>query len=362
MQFLRSDLADIAVYQPGRPIEEVARELGIDPASFVKVASNENPYHPLDEVAEVMARAVSGINRYPDNDAYDLRTALSQHLGVDFENLWCGAGSSELIRLMALAVGGPGREVVFGWPSFAMYPLCARYAMTTSVAVPLTADHRLDPDGILSAIGPDTVLIYLCNPNNPSGTYLPSDEISRLIDDIPERVLVAVDEAYYEYVTASDFRGNIPQALERPNVVVLRTFSKIHGMAALRVGYAIGQADTLQQLSRVQSPFTVTSLGQIGAVEALRHQDQIAERVTENARERDRIEKGLSRLGIGYAPSQTNFIYFKTGLRSHQNAERFLSQGVIIRSFRGEWSRVSVGTPRENDKFLVAAASIVEQG
>lgn len=362
MEFLRSDLADIAVYKPGRPIEEVARELGFDPRSLVKVASNENPYQPFDEVVEVMARAVADINRYPDTHAFDLRSSLARLLGVEFDNLWCGAGSSELIRLTALAVGGPGREVVFPWPSFAMYPLCARYSMMTPVTAPLTADHGLDPDRLLAAIGPDTVLMYICNPNNPSGSYLTADEVSRLIEEIPERVLVVLDEAYYEYVTASDYRGTVLQALERPNMITLRTFSKIYGMAALRVGYAVGQAETIRQLRRVQSPFTVTSVGQVGAVEALRHQDRIEARVFENGRERDRIEGGLADLGVTYVPSQTNFIYFTVGSGAGETAERFLSRGVIIRAFPGEWARVSVGSSGENDRFLAAAAEVAAPG
>ncbi|MCE2527881.1 MAG: histidinol-phosphate transaminase [Actinomycetia bacterium] len=361
MEFLRSDLAEVAVYEPGRPIEEVAAELGFSPEFLVLVASNENPYQPFDEVVEVMARAVAGINRYPDNHALDLRTSLARHLGVDLDNLWFGAGSGELIRLSALAVGGPGREVVFPWPSFAMYPLCARYAMMTSVKVPLTADHGLDPDALLAAIGPDTVLMYICNPNNPSGSYLPADEVSRLIEKVPERVLVVLDEAYYEYVTASDYRGTVLQALERPNLITLRTFSKIYGLAALRVGYAVGQAETIRQLRRVQSPFTVTSVGQAGAVEALRHQDQIEARISENARERDRMEKGLASMGIRYVPSQANFIYFAVGMEAGQTAERFLARGVIIRAFPGEWARVSVGSPRENERFLAAAAEVAAQ-
>ena len=362
MEFLRSDLADIAVYKPGRPIEEVARELGFDPEFLVKVASNENPYRPMEPVVEAMAGAVAGINRYPDNHAFDLRTALSRHLGVDYDNLWCGAGSSELIRLTALAVGGPGREVVFPWPSFAMYPLCARYAMMTPVTVPLTDDHGLDPDAIAAAVGPGTVLVYICNPNNPSGTYLPEDRVTALVEAIPERVLVVLDEAYHEYVTAPDHRGTVHQAIGRPNMITLRTFSKIYGMAALRVGYAAGRAETLAQLRRVQSPFTVTSVGQVGAVEALRHQEQIAARVAENARERDRMERGLADLGVRFVPSQTNFIYFTMGLGPEENAERFLARGVIIRAFPGEWARVSVGKPAENDRFLAAAAEVVGAG
>ena len=361
MQFLRPDLADITVYKPGRPIEEVARELGFGPEYLVKVASNENPYRPFDEVTEVMANAVAGINRYPDNQVYDLRTSLADHLDVGYDNLWCGAGSSELIRLTAQAVGVPGREVVFPWPSFAMYPLCARYSMMTSVTVPLTEDHRLDPDGILRAIGPDTVLVYICNPNNPSGTYLNHREVTRLVEEIPERVLVVLDEAYHEYATAPDYRGTVHQALQRSNMITLRTFSKIYGMAALRVGYAVGQSETLQQLRRVQSPFTVTSVGQIGAVEALRHQDRIQHRITENARERDRIEGGLAALGVRYVPSQANFVYFNIGLAAEENAARFLARGVIIRSFPGEWVRVSVGSPGENDRFLAAAAEVAAQ-
>ncbi len=358
MEFLRPDLAEIAVYKPGRPIEEVARELGFNPESLVKVASNENPYQPFDEVVDAMAQAVAGINRYPDNHTYDLRSALSRHLGVGYDNLWCGAGSSELIRLLALAVGGQGREVVFPWPSFAMYPLCARYAMMTAVTVPLAADHALDPDAILAAIGPNTVLVYICNPNNPSGSYLPVEDVTRLIDGIPERVLVVLDEAYHEYAVASDYRGTIHEATARPNMVTLRTFSKIYGMAALRVGYAVGQAETLGQVRRVQSPFTVTSVGQVGAVEALRHQDRIAARVAENARERERLQGELSRMGIEFVPSQANFIYFSVGLGSQETADRFLSHGVIIRAFPGDWARVSVGTPRENDRFLAAMSAI----
>jgi histidinol-phosphate aminotransferase len=361
MEFLRPDLADIAVYKPGRPIEEVARELGFDPDYLVKVASNENPYQPFEEVKDVMAREVAGINRYPDNHVHDLRTSLARHLGVEFENLWCGAGSSELIRLTAQAVGGPGREVVFPWPSFAMYPLCARYTMMSPVQVPLTADHRLDPDRILSAIGSETVLIYICNPNNPTGTHLNYDEVTRLVEDIPRRVLVVLDEAYHEYATASDYRGTIQMSLRQPNMITLRTFSKIYGMAALRVGYAVGQAETLQQLRRVQSPFTVTSVGQVGAVEALRHQDQINHRIAENARERDRIEQGLADLGIEFVSSQANFVYFTVGLEAEESAARFLSRGVIIRAFPGEWARVSVGSPPENYRFLAAAAEVVAQ-
>lgn len=360
MDFLRPDLADISVYKPGRPIEEVARELGFEAEFLIKVASNENPYPPLQQVVEVMAGAVADINRYPDNNAHDLRTSLARHLQVEYENLWCGSGSGELIRLSALATGGPGRQVVFPWPSFAMYPLCARYAMLEAVPAPLTAEHGLDPDAILSAIGPRTVLVYICNPNNPSGTYLTGDEISELVDAIPERVLVVVDEAYYEYVTASDYEGTVHLATERPNVICLRTFSKIYGLAALRVGYAVGQAETLQQLGRVQSPFTVTSVGQIGAVEALRHQDQIGARVEENARERDRIQQGLADMGVGYVPSQTNFIYFTAGRPADQTTEDFLARGVIIRAFPGDWARVSVGTPRENDRFLAAAMELAQ--
>ncbi len=362
MEYLRPDLGDIAVYKPGQPIEEMAGDLGFQPEFLAKVDANENPYQPMEQVVEAMARAVAGINRYPDDHVSDLRASLSGHLDVTHENLWFGAGSSELISLTALAVGGPGREAVFPWPSFAMYPLCARYAMMDPVTAPLTDDHRLDPERIVDSIGPDTVLVYICNPNNPTGTYLPDDQVLGLLDAIPERVLVVLDEAYHEYVTASDYRGTVHQAIERPNMITLRTFSKIYGMAALRVGYAVGRAETLDQLRRVQSPFTVTSVGQVGAVEALRHQDQIAARVEENARERDRLQQGLADLGIRFVPSQTSFIYFTVGLEPEDSTARFLSRGVIIRVFPGEWARVSVGTSRENDRFLAAAADIVGQG
>ena len=354
MEFLRPDLADIAVYKTGHPAEEAAADL-------VRLESNENPYRPFDEVVEAMVATVAGVNRYPDDHALDLRTALSRHLGVDYENLWCGAGSSELITLTSLAVGGPGRAALFPWPSFAMYPLCTRYAMLTPVTVPLTADHRLDPERIVTSIGADTVLIYICNPNNPTGAYLSEDRLSELLDGIPERVLVVLDEAYYEYATASDYRGTVRRAIRSPNLITLRTFSKIYGMAAMRVGYAVGQADTLAQLQRVQAPFTVTSVGQVGAVEALRHQEKIGTRVAENAHERDRIQQGLADLGIGHVESQANFVYFTVGSRADQTAEHFMSRGVVIRAFPGEWARVSVGTPRDNDRFLAAAEQLIKR-
>jgi histidinol-phosphate aminotransferase len=343
-------VSEIAPYEAGRPIEDVARSLGADPDQIIKLASNESPLPPFDPVIEAIAAAAGSVNRYPDNGWYELSRAVANHLGVDPDQLIFGGGSSEILRVIALAVGGPATSAVYAWPSFIIYRLASIVAGTDRIEVPLT-HHFHDPEAMLAAIRPDTTVAYLCNPNNPTGTYLSGAAVAAFVEAVPDRVLVVVDEAYFEYVTASDYATALSLSLERPNLVVTRTFSKIYGLAALRVGYAVGQASTLRELRRAQAPFTVNSLAQVAALTALRYPGQVAARARVNHEERARIEKELAARQLEYVPSQANFVYLRAGSGA---ASELLTRGVIVRAMEEDWIRVTVGTVEENDRFLTA--------
>lgn len=346
----------ISPYVGGRPIEEVAREYGV--TDVVKLASNESPTEPFPEVVAALEAAVRSVNRYPDQHAFELTGGVAEHLGVERDRLWFGAGSSELLGAIALAVGGPGTAAVFAWPSFAMYPIGTMRAGAEPVRVPLDDAWRHDLDALGAAIDHRTTVIYLCNPNNPTGTVLPGDDVEAFVRAVDEDVLVVVDEAYHEYVTDPAYRSMLPLALERPNVLVLRTFSKVYGLAGLRIGYAVGDPATLVALRKPQRPFTVTQLAQVAAREAIRHAARVVERRAENAAGRRLLEAGLADRGLDVAESQANFVYTEVGPVAERVNQGLLERGVIVRPF-GEALRVSVGTEIENRRFLMALDQVL---
>jgi histidinol-phosphate aminotransferase len=351
----RADIREISPYTPGRSIEEVARENGFDPADIVKLASNESPVPPLEAVQAAIREAAAGVFRYPDNEVVGLRAAIAADVGVDPANVWAGGGSSELLRVIAMAVGGPGTSALYAWPSFIIYRLASILMMADRIEVPLR-NHVHDLEAMRAALRDDTTVVYVCNPNNPTGSHVPAEALGAFVESVPESVLVVIDEAYHEYVTAPDYATAVPLALERPNVVVTRTFSKIHGLAALRVGYAIARAETITELRKAQAPFTVTSLGQAAAVESLRHRDEIEARRIHNEAERSRLEASLAEGGIDHVPSQANFVYLDASAVPDP-ARAYLAHGIIVRVFGG-WVRVTVGTHAENDRFLAATRLI----
>lgn len=351
MPTFRTDLDRIPVYRPGKPIDEVSRELGI--AEVVKLASNEWPLPPFPEVAEAISAATEELNRYPENSAYHLVHELAEYLGVSVDNIWMGAGSTELILSMSLAVGGPGSSIVFAEPSFVMYPIAAALSGAESIAVPSTGGLGHDLEAMKEALRPDTSLVFVCNPNNPTGTYLPIDEVEGFIDAVPSRTLVVVDEAYFEFVTAADYATAIGRAVTRDNVIVTRTFSKVFGLAGLRVGYAIGKPETLGRLRRAQVPFSVNSVAQVGAQAALRAEHRLAARVKDNDRARTELESGLAMREIDFVPSQTNFVLFRPDTDVGELNDSLLRQGIIVRPM-GRYIRVSVGTTEENRRLLAA--------
>lgn len=351
MPAFRSDLDRIPVYRPGKPIDEVSRELGID--DIVKLASNEWPLQPFPEVIAAVVAAATDFNRYPENSVYHVVNALADLLNVPPDHVWMGAGSTELLTCTALAVGGPGTSTVFADPSFVMYPISAALTGAEAIHVPATDGGGHDLDAMLAAIRPDTSLVFICNPNNPTGTYRPIADVETFVDSVPDRTLVVVDEAYFEFVTAPDYGTAIPVALARDNVIVTRTFSKAYGLAGLRVGYAVGQPDTLAQLRRAQVPFSVNSAAQAGALAALSCPNRLAERVHDNDVARTGLEKGLAKRGLDYVPSQTNFVLIRPDTDPEALSDALLRLGVIVRPM-GPFIRVTIGTPEEGRKFLEA--------
>lgn len=351
MPEFRPDLHTISRYRPGKPIDEVMRELGL--TEIIKLASNELPVPPFPEVVNVIAEAAGSVNRYPETSSHYLRHALADHYDLTPDHFWIGAGSSQLIGLTALAMGGRGRSVVYADPSFAMYPIATRIAGSEPVEVPVDDRLGLDLQAMQRALRPDTRVVFICNPNNPTGTYVPIDAIAGFVDAVDREALVMVDEAYGEFATADDYATAIPMAVARPNVVVGRTFSKIYGLAGLRIGYFVGQPDTLTQLARVQPPFSVTELAQVAALEALRHQDRVADRIEENAKNRELLSTELAVRGVRVIPSQANFVLVEAPVDGPALAQRLLEQGVIVRQF-GQWLRISVGTSDEHKRCLAA--------
>ncbi len=358
MPAFRSDLDQIPIYRPGKPIDEVSRDLGID--DIVKLASNEWPLEPFPQVIEAVAAAAADFNRYPENSVYHVVNALSAHLGVPADHVWMGAGSTELLTCMALAVGGPGTSTVFSDPSFVMYPISAALTGAVALPVPATAAMGHDLAAMRQAMRDDTSLVFICNPNNPTGSYLPIADVAAFIESVPTRTLVVVDEAYFEFVTAPDYGTAIPLAVARDNVIVTRTFSKVYGLAGLRVGYAVGQPDTLAQLRRAQVPFSVNSAAQAGALAALAHSDRLAERVSENDVARRQLEEGLALRGLDYVPSQTNFVLMRPASDPEGLGDALLHLGVIVRPM-GPFIRVTVGTAEEGRRFLAALDKIKKE-
>lgn len=356
MPAFRRDLGNLPGYVPGKPIEEVARELGV--TDIVKMASNECPTSPFPEVQAVIADAARLVNRYPDTVARDLSCDIADLHGVRCENVMVGPGSSSLLVSVALAMGGQDTTAVFADPSFLMYRVGTAYAGSRPIAVPLTPNLRHDVAAMIAAVRPDTTVMYVCNPNNPTGTHVAAEAVAEIVETVPDHVLIVIDEAYEEYITAADHATAIPRAVERDNVIVMRTFSKVYGLAGLRVGYAIGAAETVGSLRRLQLPFATTTLSLAAAREALRHQDRVAERAKENAAGREQLLNGLRALGVVCYDSQTNFVWTGPDTAAADNVAGLLRAGVIVRHF-GDYIRVSVGTEPENGRFLETWSEIM---
>jgi histidinol-phosphate aminotransferase len=344
-------------------VEEVQRELGLD--RVVKLASNEGQFGPFPEALDAIARGAPELNRYPDGGAYKLRKALAEKHGVEFENVAVAAGADAVVMYLSLAVLDPGDEIVCGWPSFPSYVLDAIKLGAEPKRVPLT-DHRYDVERILGEIGPRTKLVYLCNPNNPTGTMISRAEVESYFERVPEHVLTVLDEAYFEYVGEEDYPDGIEEHFKAGRrVLVLRTFSKIYGLAGLRVGYGIASPEVVAAIGKVKNAFDINQTAQDAALASLGNDEEIARRRGRTAAGRAELSETCAALGLTVAaPAVANFVYVEVGEDSRPVFEALLREGVIVRpleSFGAPGAiRVTVGTEGENALFGAALERVLE--
>ncbi len=350
-------------YSPGKPVEELERELGIEGA--VKLASNENPVGPSPKVLEAVAAVAREANRYPDAAGWYLKEALAERLGVTQQEIALGNGSNELIDLLALAFVGPQEHVVFGEPSFVCYELACLKVGVPYTKVPLRERTSWDVEALLDAVRPETKLLYVAHPNNPTGAHVPAADLERLLRELPPRVVAVIDEAYVEFADAPDYRSAMQMRLLRERLVVLRTFSKAYGLAGFRVGFAVAPPTLVDYLNRVRAPFNVGRIAQAAALAALQDEEHVRRYVRLNAEQRARLTEELRALGFQVAPSQTNFLLVDFGVPAKALYEALLREGVIVRPMGPPietTQRVTVGLPEENDRLLGALRVLRERG
>ncbi len=340
-------------YVPGKPPEELEREQGI--RSALKLASNESALGCSPRVAEALAAAMGRVHRYPDAAAYRLRGVLSERLGVAPSQLVFGNGSNELIELVLATFCTPEHHVIFGEPSFVVYRSAALARNLSFAAVPLERGHY-DLEAFKRAVQPNTRVVLIANPNNPTGTYVPRDELVEFLAWLPPHVITCLDEAYFEYATARDFPDGVALLQRFPHLIVLRTFSKAYGLAALRAGYAACSELFADYLNRLRAPFNLNEFAQVAALAALDDSDFLARNVELNASQRERLSAALSALGLTVLPSQTNFVWCRAETGELDWGAQLLQRGIIVRPFSadGRTLRITVGHAAENDRLLQA--------
>ncbi len=358
---LNPALEQLPVYQPGRPIEEVARELGLVADNIIKLASNENPLGPSQLALRAIRKALRRINLYPDGNAFYLKQKLAAKLGVTAANLVLGNGSNEVLELVGHALLGPDSEVVVSQYCFAVYPIVTHLFGAKLTVVP-AKNYGHDLDAMLGAITPKTRVVFVANPNNPTGTWVSRDALARFVNAVPQRVVLVLDEAYIEFMAEPlDLLPEI-RAGTKPNLLLVRTFSKIYGLAGLRLGYGIGYPEFIAALEKVRQPFNINAVAQAAAVAALddtRHVER-TRRIT--VRGLNFYERWFSKLGLEYVPSAANFILVKVGdgQRVFNELQRL---GVIVRPMASyqlpEWIRLTIGTPRQNKRCLDALRKVL---
>ncbi|MEW2070893.1 histidinol-phosphate transaminase [Streptomyces sp. NPDC007346] len=345
---LRAELDGVPAYVPGKPAAAGG------PVAY-KLSSNENPYPPLPGVLETALAAAGSFNRYPDMACTGLMNELSDRFGVPVPHLATGTGSVGVAQQLLQATSGPGDEVIYAWRSFEAYPIITQVSGATSVKVPLTTGEVHDLDAMAAAITDRTRLIFVCNPNNPTGTVVRRAELERFLDRVPSDVLVVLDEAYKEFIRDPEVPDGIEIYRDRPNVAVLRTFSKAYGLAGLRVGFAVAHEPVAAALRKTAVPFGVSQLAQDAAVASLRAEDELLGRVGSLVAERSRVGEELVRQGWTVPESHANFVWLRLGERTLDFAAACERAGVVVRPFKGEGVRVSIGESEGNDLFLKAA-------
>src|SRR5882672_10237792 len=352
----------IAPYQPGKPISELAREMGLDEKKIVKLASNENPLGISPKAKAAIKKGLAQLGRYPDGNAFELKAALSRRHGVPQECIVVGNGSNDLLEMAAGAFLAPGRAAVYSQHAFAVYPLATQARGATGIVVP-AKNYGHDLAAMLAAITPETRVVFIANPNNPTGTFVPGGELGNFLANVRRDVAVVVDEAYSEYLPPDLRYDSVALLRKYPNFIVTRTFSKVYGLAGLRVGYGLMHPDVADLLNRVRQPFNVNSLALAAAAAALEDRKFVAKSYKMNRAGMERLQRGLKALGLETIPSFGNFLTFRVS-RAKTVYEKLLRLGVIVRPLAGydlpDHLRVTVGTPKENDKFLKALRTALD--
>lgn len=359
---LNPTLADLPTYQPGRPIEEVAREHNLAPASIIKLASNENPLGPSPRAVAAMQKVLANLHLYPDGNAFYLKRKLAAKLNLAPEHIVLGNGSNEIIEFLGHTIMGPGVDVIVSDYCFAIYPIMTKMFGANLISVP-AKNLGHDLPAMVRAITPATRVMFVANPNNPTGTLVSREEIFRLVREIPPGVLLVMDEAYIDFLEhGADLLPEIRAG--RPNLLLMRTFSKIYGLAGLRLGYGIGHPELIAAMEKVRQPFNINALIQAGALAALDDEDHLQKTRQNNTAGLRRFEEVLRELKLEYIPSAANFILLKVGNGQQVFAE-LQKRGIITRPMAGyklpEWLRITIGTPAENERCLAALREVLKK-
>jgi histidinol-phosphate aminotransferase len=363
-----SYVREIAPYIGGRPISEVAREFGLDEAKIVKLASNENPLGMPDSAKKAMLKAAEDLARYPDSNGFELKNVLAKKFSVPFEWITLGNGSNDILELTTRAVAHEGDEIVFSKHAFAVYPLATQAVGAKAVEVPATSDFGHDLPAMLKAITSETRLVFVANPNNPTGSFLTAKAIEQFIEQVPPHVVVVVDEAYNEFLTPEQQYNAVDWVHRFSNVIVSRSFSKAYGLAGLRIGYGIAQNNLTDLLNRIRQPFNVNSLAQAAAIAALGDQVFLKKCYDLNQAGYAQLTQAFDQMGLKYIPSSGNFVLVKVGDQPGSGAKvnlELLKAGVIVRPVGNyglpEWLRISIGLPEENEVFIKALKKILNK-
>jgi histidinol-phosphate aminotransferase len=350
------DIVSLSPYVPGKPIEELQRELGL--ARVIKLASNENPMGPSPKALAALSEGTATLHRYPDGGAFRLREALADRWKVTPDQVILGNGSDEILGLLARTFLSPGDEAVMADQTFVIYKMEVTAAHGKPITVPLK-QWRHDLQAMADAITDRTRLLFLCNPNNPTGTMVSADEVEHLLARVPAHVVVVFDEAYFEYVRSQQFPDSMAYVKQGRNVIVLRTFSKIYGLAGLRIGYGVATEEITNFLNRVRPPFNANSLAQRAALAALGDDEHVARSRAANAVGMEQMVKGLAALGLTPIPSEANFVYVDVGRDGRTLFEAMLRGGIIVRHIEGAMVRVTIGLEEENREFLAALKRVI---
>lgn len=363
-----SYVREIAPYVGGRPISEVAREFGLDETKIVKLASNENPLGMPDSAKKAMLKAAEDLARYPDSNGFELKNVLAKKFSVPFEWITLGNGSNDILELTTRAVAHEGDEIVFSRHAFAVYPLATQAVGAKAVEVPATSELGHDLPAMLKAITSKTRLVFVANPNNPTGSFLTAKAIEQFIEQVPAHVVVVVDEAYNEFLTPEQQYNAVDWVHRFPNVIVSRSFSKAYGLAGLRIGYGIAQNNLTDLLNRIRQPFNVNSLAQAAAIAALGDQEFLKKCYNLNQAGYIQLTQAFDQMGLKYIPSSGNFVLVKVGDQADSGPKvnlELLKAGVIVRPVGNyglpEWLRISIGLPEENEVFIKALKNILNK-